>query len=195
MTNAQRLASSVNTGQVIFWGPRATEAGRGFLSAGLNAGYPRVYAPNPVQRGSSISHFDTVLTPNELMEPAITPPPGPYAYLTSGLLEDIGWKLLSNGVFDLRRLLAPGPGTPRMDGSNPQPRIPRTSSPGTAISWASTQRDVAVERDDRKLDPVDRRYSEPAEGLWQQPAVGERRLWHLAMEHFHGMGSADDRES
>jgi hypothetical protein len=100
LSNAGRLASSVNTGQVIFWGPRATAAGRGFLSAGLNAGYPRVYAPNPVQGGSSISHFDTVLTPNELMEPAITPPPGPYAHLTGGLLEDIGWSLLANGVFD-----------------------------------------------------------------------------------------------
>ena len=100
MTNAQRVASAVNTGQVIFWGPQATQAGRGLLTAGLNAGYPRVYAPNPVQGGSSISHFDTVLTPNELMEPAITPPPGPYAYMTSGALEDIGWKLLANGVFD-----------------------------------------------------------------------------------------------
>ena len=100
MTNAQRLVSAVNTGQVIFWGSRATEAARGFLSVGLNSGYPRVYAPNPVQGGSSISHFDTVVTPNELMEPAITPPPGPYAYLTGGALEDIGWRLLSNGVFD-----------------------------------------------------------------------------------------------
>jgi hypothetical protein len=100
MTDAQRVASAVNTGQVIFWGGRATQAARGFLSAGNNAGYPRVYAPNPVQGGSSISHFDTVLTPNELMEPAITPPPGPYAYLTGGLLEDVGWRLLANGVFD-----------------------------------------------------------------------------------------------
>jgi hypothetical protein len=100
LSNAGRLASSVNTGQVIFWGPRATQAARGFLSAGLNSGYPRVFAPNPVQGGSSISHYDTVLTPNELMEPSITAPPGPYAYLTGGLLEDIGWRLLANGVFD-----------------------------------------------------------------------------------------------
>jgi hypothetical protein len=100
MTNAQRKASAINTGQVIFWGPRATAASRGLLSAGLNAGYPRVFTPTPVQQGSSISHFDAVLTPNELMEPAMTAPPGPYAYVTSGALEDIGWKLLGNGVFD-----------------------------------------------------------------------------------------------
>jgi hypothetical protein len=100
MSNAQRIASAVNSGQVIFWGPRATAASRGLQSVGNNAGYPRVFAPNPVQGGSSISHFDTVLTPNELMEPSITAPPGPYAYVTSGLLEDVGWRLLANGVFD-----------------------------------------------------------------------------------------------
>jgi len=100
MSNAQRLASQVNTGNVTFQGPRATEAARGLLTAGLNNGFPRVYTPNPLQPGSSVSHFDTVLTPNELMEPAITPPPGPYAFVTGGLLEDVGWRLLANGVFD-----------------------------------------------------------------------------------------------
>ena len=104
MTDAQRVASAVNTGQVVFWGPRATEAARGLQSLGLNAGYPRVFAPNPVQGGSSISHFDTVFTPNELMEPAITPPPGPYAYVTSGLLQDVGWQTASQRCLRLRRL-------------------------------------------------------------------------------------------
>jgi hypothetical protein len=99
LTNGQRSASAIS-GQVTFRGPRATEAARGFLSSGLDAGYARIFAPNPVQPGSSISHFDTVLTPNELMEPFATPPPGPYSYMTSGLLEDVGWRLLANGVFD-----------------------------------------------------------------------------------------------
>ena len=152
MTNAQRLASAVNTGQVIFWGPRATEAGRGFLSAGLNGSYPRVFAPNPVQGGSSISHFDTVLTPNELMEPAITAPPGPYAYLTSGALEDIGWKLLANGVFDLRRpwyldLEPHGWMVPTHNRGSFEPRALQRQFRGRL------QRDVAVERDDRKAGP------------------------------------------
>ena len=154
MTNAQRVASAVNTGQVIFWGPRATEAGRGFLSAGLNAGYPRVFAPNPVQGGSSISHFDTVLTPNELMEPAITPPPGPYAYLTSGALEDIGWKLLANGVFDFGGVwyldLEPhGWMVPTHSRGSFEPRALERQFRGRL------RRDVAVERDDPKLVPVD----------------------------------------
>jgi hypothetical protein len=100
MTNAQRAASAINTGNVIFWGPRATEAARGLLSAGTNQAYPRVYAPNPVEPGSSTSHFDTALAPNELMEPFITPPPGPWAFVTSGLLQDVGWRLLGNGIYD-----------------------------------------------------------------------------------------------
>ena len=54
-----------------------------------------MYAPNPVEAGSSISHFDISATPNLLMEPLIendvthnvTPPYD----LTLNLLLDIGW--------------------------------------------------------------------------------------------------------
>ena len=54
-----------------------------------------MFAPNPFQGGSSVSHWDTSAFPNQLMEPAIngdlthevTPP----ADLTFMLLKDIGW--------------------------------------------------------------------------------------------------------
>jgi hypothetical protein len=54
-----------------------------------------MYAPNPFQGGSSVSHYDTSAFPNQLMEPAIngdlthevTPPND----LTFMLLKDIGW--------------------------------------------------------------------------------------------------------
>jgi PA domain len=54
-----------------------------------------MYAPNPFQGGSSVSHFDISAFPNQLMEPAIngdlthevTPP----FDLTFMLLKDIGW--------------------------------------------------------------------------------------------------------
>ena len=54
-----------------------------------------LFTPNPFQGGSSVSHFDTLATPNQLMEPAIngdllhTVLP-PYD-LTFRLLQDIGW--------------------------------------------------------------------------------------------------------
>lgn len=55
----------------------------------------RMYAPNPVQTGSSVSHFDTIATPNLLMEPAIN---GDLTHsvvspqdVTFHLLLDLGW--------------------------------------------------------------------------------------------------------
>jgi hypothetical protein len=55
----------------------------------------RLYAPNPHEQGSSVSHFDTSLHPNQLMEPfinvdltfAVSHPRD----LTFSLLRDIGW--------------------------------------------------------------------------------------------------------
>jgi hypothetical protein len=58
------------------------------------AGRVRLYAPNPVQPGSSASHFDVVAEPSLLMEPAITPllHASDNVDLTVALFEDIGWK-------------------------------------------------------------------------------------------------------
>jgi hypothetical protein len=54
-----------------------------------------MYAPSSLQQGSSVAHFDTTLTPNELMEPFDAP--ASVDTLTIQLMADIGWKLL-NGV-------------------------------------------------------------------------------------------------
>lgn len=60
-----------------------------------SSGRPRIYAPNPVEGGSSISHWDTSLFPNQLMEPSINtdlthsvvaPQDLSYAFM-----RDIGW--------------------------------------------------------------------------------------------------------
>ena len=59
------------------------------------AGHARLYAPFPVALGSSISHYDTVSRPNQLMEPAIN---GDLTHslttpqdMTLPLMRDIGW--------------------------------------------------------------------------------------------------------
>ena len=65
------------------------------LAGASPAGNVQMYAPNPFQGGSSVSHYDVVAFPNLLMEPAIngdlthevTPPND----LTFPLLQDIGW--------------------------------------------------------------------------------------------------------
>ena len=90
MNNAQRLASQVNTGNLTWTGPNANSTVPGF-NAGINAGRLRMFAPNPAQPGSSVSHWDTALSPNELMEPILTPTSRDYA--TYRLLRDVGWTL------------------------------------------------------------------------------------------------------
>jgi hypothetical protein len=65
------------------------------IRAGTTAGFVRLYAPNPVEPGSSVSHWDTSLRPDQLMEPFARPEVGfalkPSQDLTFSLLQDLGW--------------------------------------------------------------------------------------------------------
>jgi hypothetical protein len=63
--------------------------------AGTQDGYVRLNAPNPVQPGSSKSHWDPSASPNLLMEPSINSDLDPTndLDLSPNLLEDIGWPL------------------------------------------------------------------------------------------------------
>jgi hypothetical protein len=61
--------------------------------AGMNAGFLRVNAPNPLQPGSSISHWTPAATPSLLMEPAITAELTDDVDLTLDQYLDIGWTL------------------------------------------------------------------------------------------------------
>lgn len=58
-------------------------------------GRPRLFMPNPVQGGSSGSHYDSNALPNLLMEPAINDSLRSYYDLdiTPHLLKDTGWQL------------------------------------------------------------------------------------------------------
>ncbi len=59
-----------------------------------------LFAPNPVQPGSSISHWDRSATPNLLMEPSASANlPFPGLDLTRPLMFDIGWAPGSSNVF------------------------------------------------------------------------------------------------
>jgi hypothetical protein len=57
------------------------------------AGNVRLYAPNPVSPGSTVSHFDTAATPNLLMEPFVTSSLKGLTTLdlTDNQMVDIGW--------------------------------------------------------------------------------------------------------
>lgn len=65
------------------------------LSGADALNFALLYTPNPVQQGSTISHWDTIAFPNQLMEPAInadlTHAVKPPQDLTLPLLRDVGW--------------------------------------------------------------------------------------------------------
>jgi hypothetical protein len=92
MTAAQRAASAINTGNLLWDGPN-TKIASGFLTAGRDTltGRVRLYAPNPLEPGSSVSHWDSVAFPNLLMEPAINPGLPLTLDLSRQQMRDIGW--------------------------------------------------------------------------------------------------------
>ena len=86
MNNAQRAAGNISEDELV-WKGSAVVAEFG--------GNPLMYAPNPVEGGSSVSHWDTTNSPNLLMEPFATD-----AFTDLGLelqlFEDIGWPLAAD---------------------------------------------------------------------------------------------------
>ena len=95
MTNGQRVAASISTGN-LHWTGANVRAASGVLSAGKVGDHVRMFAPNPQQGGSSVSHFDTALTPDQLMEPSYTVP-NHNPVLEIPLFQDIGWTASSPG--------------------------------------------------------------------------------------------------
>lgn len=99
MTNAQRAASAVDTGHLHWVGP-AVGAQSSILANGAVGRHVRMYAPDPVEPGSSLSHWSTDLSSvgpgyDELMEPFATSIQA--MLVTDELLQDIGWNAFGGG--------------------------------------------------------------------------------------------------
>jgi hypothetical protein len=91
MSNAERLLSARDPRDLHWTGPFVVAAST-VLTAGRHpSGHVQMYAPGGLELGSSVSHWDTALTPDELMEPDATAHPADL--LTTQALEDIGWTL------------------------------------------------------------------------------------------------------
>ncbi len=92
MTDAQRVTSATNVNNVLWDGPNVRIAS-GNLTFGRDAATGRVelFTPNPLQGGSSISHYSTAATPNLLMEPSINVGLPIDLDLTRQQMRDIGW--------------------------------------------------------------------------------------------------------
>jgi hypothetical protein len=89
MSDAQRLAANVSDPN-LYWSGSHVQGDASLLSAGLISGHVRLFAPSPIQPGSSVSHYSTAVAPNQLMEPVYTGPNHDLG-LTVDLLRDIGW--------------------------------------------------------------------------------------------------------
>lgn len=111
MSDAQRVAAATSDPELRWKGVAASfMAAQVPLTAGLSGEHVRLHAPATPQPGSSVSHWSTAVSPNEVMEPVLTGPqhdPG----LATFLLQDIGWPMdASVGVVwrDLRATVAGG---------------------------------------------------------------------------------------
>lgn len=101
MSNAERVASATNTGNVVWNGPRVTAAAS-MLSSGTNAGKVIMHTPDPVDPGLSLIHWDPSVSPDELMEPSLDATLQDPS-LARALMVDLGWTLATcgDGVVDI----------------------------------------------------------------------------------------------
>ncbi len=98
MNNNRRRQSATDTGDLHWVGANVVAASGG-LSAGVHpSGHVLMYAPNPLEQGSSVSHWDTTLTPDELMEPFVADQPIQDPGLALELMLDLGWNSGGNGA-------------------------------------------------------------------------------------------------
>ncbi|HEB86318.1 MAG TPA: DUF11 domain-containing protein [Gammaproteobacteria bacterium] len=89
MTNAQRVTASTATGD-LDWTGAAVTAASASLTAGVSNGHVEMYAPSPQESDSSVSHFSTALSPDQLMEPNYLAANHALG-LAAPLLSDVGW--------------------------------------------------------------------------------------------------------
>ena len=104
LSNSQRAASAKSGDGLLWNGTHVNSQAIGLLTAGYDdndtsnsftlGDRVQMYAPDPIESGSSVSHFDKAASPNEIMEPQYTG-----GQLDLGLalylLQDIGWGISS----------------------------------------------------------------------------------------------------
>ncbi|MGH7926925.1 MAG: FG-GAP-like repeat-containing protein [Candidatus Binatia bacterium] len=92
MTDAERVTASQNNGNLHWVGANMIAASSTLTGGVQLSGHVQMYAPTPQEAGSSVSHFDTTVTPNELMEPFYTGANHDVG-LTLELFADLGWTI------------------------------------------------------------------------------------------------------
>jgi hypothetical protein len=96
MTDTERRAALVSGDRLHWVGPEVTGAAAR-LSSGVDGGdHVRLYAPIEVEIGSSLSHWDEILRPDELMEPSFSSSLHEVG-LAAEAFRDLGWVLAGAG--------------------------------------------------------------------------------------------------
>lgn len=90
MTNAERQTSAVG-GTIVLEGESLKIASGNLIQGRDPQGRVFLYAPNPFEGGSSVSHFGTFVSPNLLMEPFINDGLPLDLDLTKQTMRDLGW--------------------------------------------------------------------------------------------------------
>ncbi|MFQ5352658.1 MAG: hypothetical protein ACE5D3_06260 [Candidatus Binatia bacterium] len=98
MSSAERVAAISSNGDLHWTGPEVS-LHSSFLSDGVNhsSGAVRMFDPPRVAGGSSVSHFNNILFPDQVMEPGYTGPNHALGLpdgLSLSLLVDLGWSRL-----------------------------------------------------------------------------------------------------
>ncbi len=94
MTNKQRISAATATG-FLHWIGDTTQINSSVLTAGVTGTRVHIYAPDPIEEGSSLSHFSDTLAPNNLMEPTYTEAHHSLG-IAAAVLSDIGWGNLAD---------------------------------------------------------------------------------------------------
>jgi hypothetical protein len=90
MTDAARVAASVNTGNLHWVSPDVVAQSDGLTSGRHPSGHVEMHAPDPLDPGSSVSHFSTSVTPDVVMKPSLTGATHDVG-LAAALMQDLGW--------------------------------------------------------------------------------------------------------
>ena len=98
MTDPQRKTAIRHDGNLVFTGEKTHDATSGLTSGRRQDGALKIFAPTLYIQGSSVSHIDTVATPNELMEPYLTDPPPHNLDISLAMLEDMGWTTQDDAI-------------------------------------------------------------------------------------------------
>ena len=97
MTVAERAASMTSDPGLVWTGANVTATAGGILTGKTN-GFLRMHAPGTLEPGSSVSHFTSAVSPDEVMEPvinlsAVVHDPG----RAVPLMRDMGWTVAGGG--------------------------------------------------------------------------------------------------